>query len=85
MHVAEPRSEAQPFAVLHQARNRGQRPMAAEDLWRMSRVGAPAPAPDGSFLIVPVTTYDIEENRGRARLWRIPRQGEARPLTSADA
>ena len=85
MHVAEPRSEAQPFAVLHQARNRGQRPMTAEDLWRMSRVGVPAPAPDGSFMIAPVTTYDMDENRGRTRLWRVPKQGEPRPLTSDNA
>ena len=85
MHVAEPRSEAQPFTVLHQARNQGQRPMTAEDLWRMSRVGSPAPAPDGSFVIVPVTTYNMDENRGRTRLWRVPVNGEPRPLTGEEA
>jgi dipeptidyl aminopeptidase/acylaminoacyl peptidase len=85
VHVAEPRSEAQPFVVLHKARNQGQRPMTAEDLWRMSRVGTPAPAPDGSFLIVPVTTYNMDENRGRTRLWRVPVNGEPRPLTGEEA
>jgi Tol biopolymer transport system component len=59
--------------------------MTAEDLWRMSRVGSPAPAPDGSFLIVPVTTYNMDENRGRSRLWRVPVNGEPRPLTGEEA
>ena len=59
--------------------------MTAEDLWRMSRVGTPAPAPDGSFLIVPVTTYNMDENRGRTRLWRVPVNGEPRPLTGEEA
>jgi dipeptidyl aminopeptidase/acylaminoacyl peptidase len=85
VHVAEPRSQAPPFTVLHAARNQGKRPMSAEDIWHFARVGAPAPAPDGSALIVPVATYDIDENRGRTRLWRVPRTGEPVALTAADS
>jgi dipeptidyl aminopeptidase/acylaminoacyl peptidase len=51
----------------------------------MKRVGAPAPAPDGSFVVVPVTEYDIDENRELTRLFRIePGQGDPQPLTSVE-
>jgi dipeptidyl aminopeptidase/acylaminoacyl peptidase len=61
------------------------RPITPEDLWRMLRVGAPQPSPDGTFLIVPVTSFDIEENRGTSRLYRMDTDGDsAQPLTSED-
>ena len=28
-------------------------PMTPTDLWQLTRVGLPVPAPDGSFLVVP--------------------------------
>ena len=71
------------------------RPITAEDLWRLPRVGAPEPTPDGTSLIVPVTTYTIETNEATTRLWRVPadaheagkggRSDPARPLTTGDA
>jgi dipeptidyl aminopeptidase/acylaminoacyl peptidase len=43
-------------------------------------------APDGSFLVVPVTTADIEKNTTTTRLWSVSTDnGEPQPLTSADA
>src|SRR5689334_9927550 len=61
------------------------RPMTADDLWAMSRVGAPQPAPDGTYAVVPVTTYDMSANKGRTRLWRVPADGgEAIALTAGD-
>ncbi len=61
------------------------RTMTVEDLWALPRVGVPAPAPDGSFAIVPVTTYDMEANKGTTRLWWVPDDGgDARPQTSAE-
>lgn len=87
MHVAEPQTNAKTerVAVLYPARNRGKRVLTAEDLWKFRRVGAPVPAPDGSFVLAPVTTYDMDENRGRTRLWLIPSSGEPRPLTAEGA
>ena len=32
-------------------------------------------APDGSFAVVPVTEYDVDENKGRTRLYRVERDG----------
>ncbi len=70
---------------LHPERSAPRR-MTAEDLWTIPRVGAPEVAPDGASLIVAVTTYDLETNEGRGRLWRVDAEsGAARPLTSADA
>ena len=85
MHVAEPKSHTGRSEVLYPATNPGKRPITADDLWRFSRVGGPAPAPDGSAVVVPVTTYDMEQNRGRARLWLVPVAppgGEPRPITT---
>jgi dipeptidyl aminopeptidase/acylaminoacyl peptidase len=58
------------------------RPITPEDLWKMARVGKPAMAPDGTFAVVPVTTYDVEENKGCSRLHRVARDGTAIPLTT---
>jgi len=54
-----------------------------EDLWKIPRVGQPAPSPDGSFIVVPVTTYDLDENKGTTRLHRVER-GRVDPLTAAN-
>ncbi|MBI4364356.1 MAG: S9 family peptidase [Candidatus Latescibacteria bacterium] len=78
MHVAESQT-----AVLYPAANPSGRRLKAEDLWKIARVGAPAPTPDGSAVVVPVTNYDIEANKGKQRLWLVPTGGgEPRPLTS---
>jgi dipeptidyl aminopeptidase/acylaminoacyl peptidase len=60
------------------------RPITPQDLWALRRVGHPAVERNGSFAVVPVTEYDVAENRGRARLWRVERDGTTRPLTSPD-
>ena len=59
------------------------RPITAEDLWKMSRVGKPALAPGGSFAVVPVTTYDVDTNKGKSRLYRVERDGTTTSLTAA--
>ena len=53
------------------------RPLTVEDLWAMPRVGSPEPAPDGSRVIVPVTTYNMETNEATTRLWLVPATGGA--------
>ncbi len=68
--------------LLHAARP-GPRPMTAEDLWAIPRVGAPVCAPDGSALVVPVTRYDLERNDGRGQLWWVPLDGSPRRALTA--
>src|SRR5439155_5810054 len=73
-----------PSTVLYPAR-KGPRPFTAEDLWAIPRVGAPVPAPDGKSFAVAVTTYDLEKNEGRGRIWLVPvAGGEPRALTAPE-
>jgi dipeptidyl aminopeptidase/acylaminoacyl peptidase len=70
--------------TLYPAR-KGARAMTAEDLWNIPRVGAPAISPDGRTVAVSVTTYELEKNEGRARIWRVDvNDGAAEALTSAE-
>ncbi|MBU1225789.1 MAG: hypothetical protein KJ698_01075, partial [Actinobacteria bacterium] len=61
------------------------RPITPRDLWNMARVGAPEASADGTFAIVPVTTFDVDENEGKSRLYRIDRDGTVTPLTSPES
>ena len=73
-----------PSTVLYPAR-KGPRPFTADDLWAIPRVGAPVVAPDGRTLAVPVTTYEIDKNEGRGRIWLVPAAGgEPRALTAPE-
>ena len=70
-------------------------PLTVEDLWALPRVGAPDPSPNGSQVIVPITTHSMEANEGTTRLWWLPADARdagsggpddpARPLTTAEA
>jgi dipeptidyl aminopeptidase/acylaminoacyl peptidase len=62
------------------------RTLTAEKMWALKRIGDPAITPDGLTAIVPVTTYDVKENKGLTDLWLIPVAGGApRQLTSDKA
>ncbi|MBD3162385.1 MAG: prolyl oligopeptidase family serine peptidase [Candidatus Eisenbacteria bacterium] len=69
-------------------------PLTVEDLWALPRVGAPAPSPDGRWLVVPVATASMETNETTTRLWLVPADARgagsgapgdtARPLTGPE-
>ncbi|HUO46791.1 MAG TPA: S9 family peptidase [Acidimicrobiia bacterium] len=50
------------------------------DLWKLPRVGSPVIVPDGSVLVT-VTTYDLEENKGRGQVWRLIEGQAPQPVT----
>ncbi len=57
--------------------------LSAEAMWQLKRLGDPAISPDGKLAVLPVTQYDVQENKGYTDLWLIPTAGgEARQLTS---
>ena len=61
-------------------------PFTAERMWALKRLGDPAITPDGKFAVVPMTTYDVAENKGSTDLWMVPvAGGAARQLTSDKA
>jgi len=58
--------------------------LTVEDLWKIDRVAQPTLSPDGAQACVSVTSYDMEENKGRASLWLLSTfGGEPRQLTTA--
>jgi dipeptidyl aminopeptidase/acylaminoacyl peptidase len=65
--------------------------LTAEKMWALKRLGDPAITPDGATAVVPVTTFDIGENKGLTDLWLVPvaggaaSAGKARQLTSDKA
>jgi dipeptidyl aminopeptidase/acylaminoacyl peptidase len=62
------------------------RQFTAERMWALKRLGDPAITPDGRLAVVPVTSYDVGENKGLTDLWMIPvAGGPARQLTSDKA
>lgn len=62
------------------------RPLDAETMWEVQRLGSPAVSPDGSRVVVPVTSYDAKSGDAATRLWIIPTQGgEATQLTTDES
>ena len=60
--------------------------LTAEKMWALKRLGDPSITPDGKTAVLPVTTYDVKENKGLTDLWLIPvAGGPARQLTSDKA
>ena len=53
------------------------RQFTAERMWALKRLGEPAITPDGKRAVLPVTIYDIAENRGLTDLWLVPLDGSA--------
>src|SRR4051812_25677596 len=65
----------------------GKQPITHEALWLMPRVGAPAPSPDGKWVVMSVTMPAYDEKDQTSDLWLAPADGSARPrrLTSTKA
>ena len=56
-------------ASLATAADTGKRPITAQDLWAVKRVGAPALSPDGRQAAYSVQEWSIEKNKPTATLW----------------
>ena len=60
--------------------------LSAEVMWGLARLGDPAISPDGRLAVVPVTRYDVKENKGLTDLWLFPvAGGPGRQLTADKA
>ena len=58
------------------------RPITPEDLWRFKRVGQPEHIPNTTTAVVPIVTYDVE-NESHSVLHVVDRNGATRQLTSS--
>jgi len=54
----------------------GKRPITAEDLLRVKRVGAPSTSPDGAWAVVDVGTVDVAKNDTTSELWLLSTDGK---------
>ncbi len=70
------------LAPLATAATHAKRPITAQDLWSVKRVGAPAISPDGTRVIVGVQEWSIEKNKPTTSLWLVEvASGKMRRLT----
>src|SRR5438045_3039463 len=54
-------------------------PLTHEGLYLMKRVGAPAPSPDGKWVVFSVTEPAYDEKDQTADLWIVPADASAKP------
>ncbi len=60
--------------------------LSVEAMWSLARLGDPVISPDGTLAVVPVTRFDMKENKGLTDLWLFPvAGGPGRPLTADKA
>lgn len=60
------------------------KPLSAEVLWQLKRIGTPVVAPAGNHIIAPVTEYDVKTDKSSTQLWWFaPNGNQQRPLTIA--
>ncbi|NGP54344.1 S9 family peptidase [Thioalkalivibrio sp. XN8] len=58
-------------------------PLDAETLWQLKRLSSPAISPDGEHVVVAVTRYEMEDDKGITNLWLVATDGSgARQLTT---
>lgn len=58
-------------------------PLTVETMWALERLAPPALSPDGRHAVVPVTRFDVKDDRSFTDLWLVATDGsEQRPLTT---
>lgn len=61
------------------------KPLDAETLWRLPRLGPPALAPDGRHAVLAVTRYDLAADKGQSDLWLVAIAGSEQRQAAAQA
>lgn len=52
------------------------RPITVEDLWKVKRLGKPSISPDGQWVAIDVTTYDMDDNSSNTQIWLCSTDGK---------
>ena len=62
------------------------RPITAQDLWALKRLGSPVLSPDGTSVVFTVQEWSVEKNKSTSNLWLAEvATGKLRRLTRANA
>ena len=62
------------------------RPITAQDLWALKRLGSPVLSPDGTSVVFTVQEWSVEKNKSTSNLWLVEvATGKLRRLTRANA
>ena len=73
-----------PLPALHAGDKSGKRPITLEDLWKVKRLGKPAISPDGQWVAVDVTSFDMDDNSSSTQIWLCSSDGKTqKQLTAA--
>lgn len=60
------------------------RPVTPEDLWHVKRLGPPALSPNGKWVAIEVTTFNIEQNGSVSDLWFLSADGLTRKKVESE-
>ncbi len=71
------------LAPLHAGEKAVKRPITLEDLWKVKRLGKPAISPDGAWVAVEVTAFDMDDNSSTTHLWLCSTDGKTQKQLTA--
>jgi len=67
------------FAVAFNTNAQTKTPLTHEAMWMLKRVGAPAPSPDGKWVLFSMVEPAYDEKDQTSDLWIVPGDGSAKP------
>jgi len=65
------------------AAGQAKHPITVEEMWAVKRPGAPSLSPDGRWVAVELTSYDMKENKGTSDIWLLATDGSAQRRLTA--
>ena len=68
-----------PLHLSFVARAQTKTPISHETMWQLKRVGAPAPSPDGKWVVFSLIEPAYDEKDQVSDLWIVPADGSAKP------
>jgi len=68
-----------PLSFSFVARAQTKTPISHETMWQLKRVGAPAPSPDGKWVVFSLIEPAYDEKDQVSDLWIVPADGSAKP------
>lgn len=58
--------------------------LSVERLWQLQRIGSPVASADGTYIVAPVTKYDVKADKGHTQLWLFSADGKQQTPLSAE-